>query len=300
MEYIRFIDSATYSTDINLADYLERYSARYNATRGAVIQQCETILNDPNIWTSRAAFRSFWTDFAYVNEYDSLHGMFLTSGRWYTNAILPIVSALARGFLARTGKGPAAIAPDLAVEVITPEYVVRDRRVSRQLLNEFARYLRLVLRHCDQVVLDIFAVARSIPFDPELGVSELALQVKADPSRFGGALSKGVFPPFVWHELVAEKSRTNPPVRLPLMPTDLFDIEVEAIDALRVLKHFEADYNTFNYKGYFPLVSKYFWWRCIDTGFLDQSPQFVNAVLGDRFYEALAFVKSEKVTDEGI
>jgi len=82
---------------------------------------------------------------------------------------------------------------------------------------------------------------------------------------------------------------------LPELP-ELNDRESAGFHALQVLKHFEADYNTFNYKGYFPLVSKYFWWRCERSGYVADVSAFRAAVLGDRFFEALGLVNKRGET----
>jgi hypothetical protein len=290
IEYIRFVDSWTYACDRDIDDYMIQFAQRYARTRNEVLAQCSAILTDPGIWESRTGFGEFWTQFAYVNEYDSLHGMFLTSGRWYTNAVLPAVRVLAEGFLQRTGLSSQHGAADLATEVITPEYVVRDHRVHRDTVREFGHHLRAVLRHCDQAVLDILDVVK-VSDDESGSVEDLAAKVGRDPSAFDPLLRAGVFPPFAWHELRGEGKRTRLRLPLPQLP-ELNEREKTGFEALQVLKHFEADYNTFNYKGYFPLVSKYFWWRCEQSGYLDEVMPFRSAVLGDRFYEALGLVSN--------
>ena len=53
------------------------------------------------------------------------------------------------------------------------------------------------------------------------------------------------------------------------------------------MKAFELDYNNYNYKGKFGLVSKYFYWRTSQLLGPEDRSLFLDAILLDRFFEAL-------------
>lgn len=293
VEYVRFVDSFVCGAPGRLAAYTDRFATRFINTRRQVLRQCEAILAEDPTSLDTSEFLSFWEDFAYANEYDNLHGMFLTSGRWYTNGMLPVVRELALDFLERSGaRGEILeLSASLAYAVITPEFAIHDSRPDRQLVNDFSRVLRGILESVDYVLFDTYRMASSVDLESIPTVESLIRQVSEQPERFAAFLTEGVYPPFAWAEITAAREGRRERTAVPDAPA-LGPRGHEAIGYLRIFKVLERDYNLFNYKGYFPLVSKYFYLRsALRLG--NQADSFRMAILGDRFFEALAVVQRQ-------
>jgi hypothetical protein len=76
------------------------------------------------------------------------------------------------------------------------------------------------------------------------------------------------------------------------LASGLEDRAESALKFLSIFKEHELNYNNYNYKGRFGLVSKYFYHQTSERLADNNRELFLDAILGDRFFEALEVVKS--------
>jgi hypothetical protein len=298
--FIDFVLGWTRRDEVDLAAYLREYQARYGAVRSGVEEQCDRILSDGSL-NEETALVTFWRDFALLNEIDSLHGMFLTSGRWYVNVMLPIVKEIVECSL------PVEVQPGqrahvsylIARRVITPRFAETPADYPRELERRFTSLFIPVLQYYDRKLLFLFEIMEGVPLPEGYSIGAFASDVVTDPSRYEGLLSIGIYPPFAWHELHASRKPRRPlrpyeeAVRrlMDAVPTESKQRARDALSFLGVMKDYELNYNNYNYKGRFGLVSKFFYWRTAQLVSGAGRSRFLDAILGDRFFEALAVVE---------
>lgn len=272
-------------------------------TSGQRVEElCEVALTDA-LWTSRKPLVQFWQEFAYINEVDSLHGMFLTSGRWYVNVMLPAVKELV--YCSLPEEVAKADRNDVAYyvtrRVITPRHVEMIPGFHPALERRFSALLIPLLQYYDRKLLFLFEVMAGLPGASE-GITTLRAlvdDVSRRPRTYADLLTQGIYPPFGWHELTASRRRRRPALDygtataslLKQVPTPLRSRAERALELLAVLKDYELNYNNYNYKGKFGLVSKYQYWRTAEQMPEAMRTPFLDAILGDRFFEALRYVE---------
>jgi len=301
LEFISFVDGWTRREDTDLASYLGEYAARFAHVRAKVEEQCERVLTDTRLWENRVELVSFWKQFAYFNEVDSLHGMFLTSGRWHVNVMLPAVKELVYCSLPEASNAASRneTAYLVARRVITPRFAKLPDNYDYSLEQRFARLFVPVLQYYDRKLLFLFEVMAAFPFGDGYALEDLVKDVSRDPSKYATLLNMGVYPPFAWHELVASRRARRPAptyanASRPLMESVRPDYQQRASRALASLaafKSYELNYNNYNSKGRFGLVSKYLYWRTNHLLPEASRASFLDAILGDRFFEALNVVE---------
>jgi len=304
-EFITFVENWTRREDLNPGEYLAEYSSRFHKVRDRVEQLCERVLHDDSLWADNRSFQSFWREFAYINEVDSLHGMFLTSGRWYVNVMLPAVKELVYCSLPDTV--PASRKNDeaygIARRVITPRFADQKNAHDAALERRFVRLFVPILQHYDRKLLFLFEVLAKIELDEGETLSSFVRKVQNQPELFAELLDQGVYPPFAWHELVASRRARRPALSYenavaPLLSTvsdEQRTRALTALEALSVFKEYELNYNNYNYKGRFGLISKLQYWKT--TELLHSTAEkelFLDAILLDRFYEALHVIEQRK------
>jgi hypothetical protein len=249
------------------------------------------------------AYLDFWRRFTAANELDSVHGMFLTSGRWYVNVMLPAVKELIYCYLSVFPEVQPSSRSELAFHVarriITPRFAEVPPSYDSTYERKFPLLLMPVLQHFDRKLCFLFELLAELPRKEFATVEDFASDVAAHPSDYALLLKGGIYPPFAWHELRASRKPRRTVKSLnealkPLLasiPSELHPRALEAIDCLTVLKEYELNYNNYNYKGRFGLVSKYQYWvtaELLPSGLRDQ---FLDAILLDRFYDALQTIE---------
>lgn len=305
-EFISFVENWTRMEDPNLSLYLKEYSARFHKVRERVEQLCDRVLHDSSLWSDDKGLQAFWRDFAYINEVDSLHGMFLTSGRWYVNVMLPAVKELVYCSLPDTvsegRKNDEAYS--IARRVITPRFADQAYGHDVVLERRFVRMFVPILQHYDRKLLFLFQALAEVPVENGETLGTFVQKVSDQPALFSGLLEMGVYPPFAWHELLSSRRARRPALSYDDAVTPLLTAVPQvqraraqaALDALAIFKDYELNYNNYNYKGRFGLVSKFQYWK---TSRLLQSAAdkevFLDAILGDRFYEALRVIQQRRV-----
>lgn len=301
-EFIEFVLSNTRAENPDLTVYLRDYSIRFSMVRCRVEELCESV-HDEALWKSPTDLLRFWRQFAFINEVDSLHGMFLTSGRWYVNVMLPAVKELVYCSL------PPSIDPSdrnrvaysVARRVITPRHVEEGLETFPALERRFTSLFIPLLTYYDRKLLFLFEVMASLP-GPTAGIGNLATLVEnvaKRPDIYSDLLSQGIYPPFGWHELLASRRRRSPAQDYTKaasklwaeVPTEMCDRTERALHLLDVFKDYELNYNNYNYKGKFGLVSKYQYWRTAELMPKPVCASFLEAILGDRFFDALRCVE---------
>jgi hypothetical protein len=100
-EFVEFVLAWTRRPNPDLRDYLQQYRLRFASVRTRVEHLCDSFLAQASSVKLDGPFIDFWRQFAAANELDSIHGMFLTSGRWYVNVMLPVAKELIFCYLVR-------------------------------------------------------------------------------------------------------------------------------------------------------------------------------------------------------
>lgn len=304
-EFVEFVDRTTRDASSDLNAYMTEYARRFRSVRTRVEQQCDNILTGAT-GSSFSERMGFWEDFAYINEVDSLHGMFLTSGRWYVNVMLPVFRELALCTLPATVREQdhATMAYDLARRVITPRFASPSPIYDPALERRFAAMLVPLLQHYDRKLLFLFEVLAAAPATADESLRDFVDLVSDAPEQFDELLSMGVYPPFAWHELHSSRRARRAGVSYDTATAKLREAAVpdyearldRALKYLAVFKEYELNYNNYNYKGRFGLASKHFYLQTserMDSSFRER---FLDAILGDRFFDALAVVKESEHT----
>lgn len=302
-EFVEFVDSHARSVAGDLSGYMTEYAARFGAVRSKVESQCDQILNDA-VGASRTERIAFWEDFAYVNEVDSLHGMFLTSGRWYVNVMLPVFKELAFCTLesASVEAERATLAYDLARRVITPQFATPSPGYDPGLERRFATILIPLLQYYDRKLCFLFEALTPTPEEARVSLAAFVRHVDESPEQYQSLVEMGVYPPFAWHELISSRrarraALTYEAATAPLLNAVQPGYEARAktaLDHLGVFKEYELNYNNYNYKGRFGLASKHFYLETSEKLAPGTREKFLDAILGDRFFEALAIVQNAK------
>ncbi|HEX5758576.1 MAG TPA: hypothetical protein VF121_05240 [Thermoanaerobaculia bacterium] len=296
-EFVTFVDSWTQQEPVDLPAYMGEYRHRFATVRSSVEAQCERIMLDDALWASSSELLRFWRDFALVNETDSLHGMFLTSGRWYVNVMLPIVRELVFCTLPDEihGEERPRLAYWIARRVITPRFAEAPSDYAPALERRFAALFIPVLQFYDRKLLFLFQQMEKLPLPAEYTLVDFVRDVGTKSTLYRDLLEAGIYPPFAWHELHASRRPRRPgrayeeAVR-PLLSTvspPLRSRVDQALAFLSYMKDFELNYNNYNYKGKFGLISKWFYWRTNQALPEAERAPFLDAILGDRFFEAL-------------
>ena len=112
----------------------------------------------------------------------------------------------------------------------------------------------------------------------------------------------GVYPPFAWHELHSSRRARRIGITYEAATTKLLAAALpgheerlqEALAFPGVFKEYELNYNNYNYKGRFGLASKHFYLQTSLRLPAQDRDRFLDAILGDRFFEALAVVQTAK------
>lgn len=302
-EFVEFVDSWTQKHSPDLFEYLSLYSTRYWNIRTQVENLCDRIIAQGNIWTSNSNIRNFWSEFALINEIDSLHGMFLTSGRWYVNVMLPAIKELIFCVCRHTYSGSDSQLEELsyvtARRIITPCFAGEASPESAQLEKAFIHRFLPLLTHYDREILFLFS--HLAPYrDQYKSLSSLVKDVHRNPDRFNVFLEQGVYPPFAWNELVGSRTSKKTMTRLDEVEEQfMVDLDPDcvtracsALEVLSILKRYELNYNNYNYKGRFGIVSKGFYLQTLELFPEKDKVEFERAVLLDCFFEALQIVKN--------
>lgn len=299
-EFIDFVEEWTRIADPDLQTYLREYSARFSSVRNRVEDLCDRALSDEQLWHSHDELLQFWQDFTYINEVDSLHGMFLTSGRWYVNVMLPAVKELIYATLPDELVDPERneLSYHVARRVITPRFaqVPTDYDYSHE--QRFATLFMPLLQYYDRKLLFLFEVFARIPVDEIMTLDDLVQDVDSNPGKYAELLDTGIYPPFGWHELQASRRPRRPALDYQTATTRLLGTvkpaystrAQAALNALATFKEYELNYNNYNYKGRFGVISKYQFWRTAAPMTDEQRVRFLDAILLDRFYDALDVV----------
>lgn len=302
-EFVEFVEKWTKQKDINFNSYLSAYCAQYRSIRDQVENILDRILNDQGIWASDKALLEFWNNFSRVNEIDSLHGMFLTSGRWYVNVALPpikeiIFCCLPDNFPDNKRNEQAYL---MSRRIITPEFAKTPSDYNSKYEKDIVSLLIPLFSYYDKKILFLFQEMGELSKNKEDATLMNLIDVSnVNSLEYVKLLDKGIYPPFAWHELQTSKNN-----KISLLSYDDATRRINsyssiqykdrlqvALSALEVIKNHEVDYNTYNYKGRFCLVSKYFYWRTIKLLREDKRKDFLDAILLDRFYDALNIIKN--------
>jgi hypothetical protein len=307
-EFVTFVLDWTRREAPDLECYLREYQKRFSGVRMNVEKLCVEFLDRVGRVSLDADFLDFWAQFAKINELDSVHGMFLTSGRWYVNVMLPAVKELVYCFLASYETIPETTRNELAYHVtrrvITPRFAETPESYNHAYERRFATLFMPVLQHFDRKLCFLFELFSQIPESHFTSSAEFVTDVKIKPEKYNSLLSQGIYPPFGWHELNASRKTRRPGKSLSeasinllqVIPGDFHERALTAIDCLSILKEYELNYNNYNYKGRFGLISKYQYWVTSKLLSESSSKLFMDAILLDRFFDAFAIL--EHSTDQ--
>lgn len=300
IEFIEFIEGWTKSETPDLIEYTKQYQKRYFNIRKQVERQCDVILSDQSIWSSNENLKKFWNEFAFYNEIDSLFGMFLTSGRWYVNAMLPIVKVIIHSTLPVTLKGGErnAMAYHVAKRVITPRYATVPPDYNNVYERKFSSSFIPMLQFYDRKLLFLFDILSKYNYTPSMSMKDFVNDISSNQENYKDVLKSGIYPPFAWHEFIASKKPRKESVTYEFAKKKLennlaveYRAEFEtALIILDVFKEYELNYNNYNYKGKFGLVSKLFYYETLQKIDDSKREDYLNAILLDQFFEALEIV----------
>lgn len=307
-EFLSFVLGWTKQENPNLGQYLQEYKSRFSEVRTEVEKLCIEFLNCASKVSLDSHFLDFWRKYARINEIDSIHGMFLTSGRWYVNVMLPPVKELIYCMLGSYAPlNPTAhndLACQVARRVITPRFSEVPSNYDHSYERRFATLFMPVLQHFDRKLCFLFEMFAQIPDLQFTSIAEIAVDVATKPEKYEILLNQGIYPPFGWHEIAASRKARRPSKPLveaskalfQAIPSNLHERAWVAIDCLDILKEYELNYNNYNYKGRFGLISKYQYW--VTYGLLPKSSKdvFLDAILLDRFFDALTILEHSKNT----
>ncbi len=304
-EFIEFIEGWTKKEYIDLFGYANEYKIRYTAIRNKVESQCDTIMKDNSIWNSNDSLKAFWKEFAYYNEVDSLFGMFLTSGRWYVNAMLPVIKTLIYSTLPSELKGRerSEIAYLVARRVITPRYTTIPSEYNHFYERRFANSFIPMLQFYDRKLLFLFEILSKYNYFPSMTLNDFVTDITYNKKQYANVLSEGIYPPFAWHEFIASQKPRKESLkfedakkRLEKNLDENYRQDFEtALSLLDVFKEYELNYNNYNYKGKFGLVSKVFYYKTYQRISDNKKEEFLSAILLDGFYEALEIVNNNLI-----
>lgn len=299
-EFIEFIEGWTKAESPDLIEYTKQYQKRYSNIRKQVEGQCDVMLNDQSIWSSNENLKKFWNEFAFYNEVDSLFGMFLTSGRWYVNAMLPIVKVIIHSTLPTTLKGEErnTMSYLVARRVITPRYATIPPDYNSIYEKKFSSSFIPMLQFYDRKLLFLFEILSKYNYTPSMTLNDFVNDISSNQGNYKDVLSDGIYPPFAWHEFIASKKPRKEGIAYDFAKQKLENNLVEeykgefetALTLLDVFKEYELNYNNYNYKGKFGLVSKLFYYKTLQKIADSKKEDFLNAILLDQFYEALEIV----------
>ena len=301
-EFVRFVETWSQSEEVDLEIYLDQYSQKYRTIRNRVDSLLDRILYDHTIWANKSTLNTFWQDFANANELDSLHGMFLTSGRWYVNVTTPSIKEIIYCCLPNNvpAKNRNALAYSISRRLITPAFAPVRQEYDPSLDKTIISLLIPLLTYFDRATLFLFEDMRDL-FDTDRATNSMFLHdVTTNPAKYDGLLDRGIYPPFAWHELIASKRRRRSIISYEEATQGIrnnipheFRVRLQlALDSLAVIKRYEVDYNTYNYKGRFNLVSKYLYWTTLQWLNEKEQPAFLDTILLDRFYDALRIINN--------
>jgi len=300
-EFISFVDGWTRRESPDLNTYLQEYSKRFHAVRNQVEELCDRVLTDETLWQSRSELVMFWRNFTYINEIDSLHGMFLTSGRWYVNAMLPVVKVLVYCSLPHEVDAFSRneLSYYIARRVITPRFAEVPNDYDHSWERRFAALFIPILQYYDRKLLFLFNVMAEISTKEGQTLTEFVQDVADSPQKYSMLLEQGIYPPFAWHELHASRrprrasidyTTATKPLLNKIQEESRSRVQ-EALEMLAVFKEYELNYNNYNYKGRFGLVSKYQYWQTAKLINPECRDKFLDAILLDRFYDALDVIE---------
>lgn len=188
----------------------------------------------------------------------------------------------------------------MARRIITPRYADVEPTYESDIERGFISVFIPILQHFDRKLLFLFDVLAKLDIPKFNTLAEFTEDVVQNPARYMQLLKMGVYPPFAWHELhSSRKPRRSTPsyeeATKPLLSkiNERYLIRAEkALKVLTVFKDYELNYNNYNYKGRFNIVSKFFYLRTLDYLPSESRDGFLDAILGDRFYEALAVIEN--------
>jgi len=299
-EFVNFVDQHARREDSALVEYVTEYARRFARVRSEVEQQCDAILQG-DIGATRDSRLRFWEAFTYINEVDSLHGMFLTSGRWYVNVMLPVIKELVFCTLPNSvAFERPAIAYDISRRVITPQFAKPTTNYDIALERRFIGLLIPILTHYDRKLLFLFEALADTPAPAGESLDQFVRVVSEQPNFFSELFEMGIYPPFAWHELHSSRRPRRAGVGYddaiaPILEavTSGFEERLEnALKFLSVFKEYELNYNNYNYKGRFGLISKFFYRKTSERLSVTDREIFLDAILGDRFFEALEVLRA--------
>ncbi len=300
--FVMFVLDWTRMENPNLNDYLQEYKKRFSNVREQVERLCDEFIDRATSVKLNPDYMAFWGRFTHINELDSVHGMFLTSGRWYVNVMLPPVKELIYCFCSSYGTIPGFATNELAYHVarrvITPRFAEIPPNYDHTYERRFATLFMPVLQHFDRKLCFLFELFAHIPECHFSSIQEFATDVAQNLSKYDILLSQGIYPPFGWHELHASRKVRKPAktlaessvALLQNIPPALHERAQTALDCLAILKEYELNYNNYNYKGRFGLISKYQYWATAQLLSEPTRASFMEAILIDRFFDAFAIL----------
>lgn len=302
-----FVLDWTRRPNADLIQYVREYATRFRNVRTQVEALCDDYLATRMNTPLNHSFVAFWRAFSRINEIDSVYGMFLTSGRWYVNAMLPAVKELVYCFLQGRSEVPAAAADAMAYRVarriITPCHAEQALESDRIYETAFATRFMPILQFFDRKLCFLFELLREIPSSECHSFDVLVASTREQKPAIARLLAQGIYAPFAWHELQASRKPRRPLRPLeeccqPLfaaIPAEHATRAKVALDCLTVLKEYELNYNNYNYKGRFGLISKFQYLHTANLLPLEAREPFISAILLDRFYDALAIIESQPI-----
>lgn len=301
-EFISFVLNWTLQDSANLEKYVEEYAKRFHQVRYRVEVLCDRVMSDNLLWQSPTELKNFWRDFTYINEIDNLHGMFLTSGRWYVNVMLPVFKELVYCTLPNDVEqsDKNLLSYYTARHIITPRYVDLPAGYNSIHERRFIRIIAPLLKYYDEKLLFLFNMMSNIPINNLKTIKEFVMDVTQNSQRYIKYLQMGIYPPFAWHELHASRNHAVPSIEYDdavqifmqnVMPENSSRAKI-ALHTLDIFKEYELNYNNYNYKGRFGIVSKYQYWKTIEFMKENTREGFLDAILLDEFYNALDIVEN--------
>ena len=302
-EFISFVESWTHRKRPDLHEYLSLYAARFWQVRTRVDLICDRLVGRGEIWSGANTLKEFWREFALVNEIDSLHGMFLTSGRWDVNVVLPAVKELIFCMFCDEWPGTEEEAEErsyqVARRIITPCFAAPPENYDSSVERKFVRLFIPLLQYYDRDILFLFT-----ELSPYRGkfrtIRDFVIDVRDCPQQYSAFLNHGVYPPFAWHELVGSRKPRREIASLEQVhgtimssvPDRFCERAERALQVFAIIKQYERNYNNYNYKGRFGLISKQFYRETFEILTNNDQDAFIDAILLDRFFDALRVVEN--------
>lgn len=288
--YIERVRSSLHDDSLNITDYGNWYLGEHLRVWSEVDRLCDVIPSLIDGSLSAAGMASYWAEFAYWNELDNFHGMFLTSGRWNVNFMLPALKGVLGESLSKFGYCLSGHdLSELTQYLVTPEYAGRTEWPS-DLLTTASSVLQSVLGGFDSVFMFLYDDGLSSRAACHHSVGDFAAAVKERPWEWSDMLTRGVFPPFAWHELHGRRSPKRHGT-LDSMPQSEEVTTSPYQSCLRTLKALELRYHVYNYKGRFGLMTKPLYFYTAETLTPSKRLGFLRAILLDQFTAAARIVK---------